>query len=153
MESEKKKEKSEKEKERKEEKKKKVKVTKVGRAEKAERMAIGEKAQMPKSDEVEKLVVELFKQGNSPEKIGMILRDSYGIGDVKAITGKKITRILKEKGFKVFPPDLLALQEKMKALQKHFEKHKHDYVAKRRLQRLEAQIRILTDYHKRRHNI
>lgn len=101
------------------------------------------------SKQVEELIVKLYKQGYKPEKIGLILRDSYGIGDVKAVTGKKIVKILREKGFNVFPPDLEALIEKVKDLRKHYEKNKKDYTAKRALQIIEARVRILSKYYKK----
>ena len=44
--------------------------------------------------EVEALVVKLSKQGLSTSKIGLVLRDSYGVPDVEKITKKKITKIL-----------------------------------------------------------
>ena len=42
-----------------------------------------------KQDEVEKIIVDLGKQGEKPAKIGMILRDKYGVPKTK-IYGKKI---------------------------------------------------------------
>lgn len=40
-------------------------------------------------EQVEQLVVELAKKGYQSAQIGLILRDTYGIPDVKLITGKK----------------------------------------------------------------
>jgi len=100
--------------------------------------------------QVEELIVKLYKEGHKPDKIGLILRDTYGIPDVRAITGKKLVKILREKGFDVFPSDLESLIEKVKNLKKHFEKNKKDYTAKRALQILEARIRILSNYYKKR---
>jgi small subunit ribosomal protein S15 len=100
-------------------------------------------------EKVEQLVEQLHKEGHPPEKIGMILRDSYGIGNIKEITGKKIVKILREKGYKVMPSDLNALIKKARNLAKHLENHKHDYKTKRALQIIEARIRILTNYYKK----
>jgi|GEM_PF-1643153 len=100
-------------------------------------------------EKVEQLVEQLYKEGYPPEKIGMILRDSYGIGNIKEITGKKIVKILREKGYKVMPSDLDALIKKARNLAKHLENHKHDYKTKRALQIIEARIRILTNYYKK----
>src|SRR3989338_3735391 len=47
------------------------------------------------SEEVEQLVVKLAKAEHAPSKIGMVLRDEYGIPDVKKITGKKVLDILR----------------------------------------------------------
>ena len=44
-----------------------------------------------KPEEITKKIVELGKQGIQPEKIGLILRDEYGIPKVKMF-GKKLDR-------------------------------------------------------------
>jgi len=100
-------------------------------------------------NEIEEIIVNLSKEGHRSDKIGLILRDNYGIGDIKALSDKKISKILKERGKAVFPSDLEALTEKVKILKKHFERNKHDYVSKRALQILEARVRILTNYYKK----
>ncbi len=43
-------------------------------------------------------IVKLAKKGTSPSQIGVILRDNYGIPQVKGVTGNKILRILKKNG-------------------------------------------------------
>jgi small subunit ribosomal protein S15 len=128
------------------EKKKEVGEKKVG--EREERKKEVREVKITK-EKVEQLVEQLYKEGYPPEKIGMILRDSYGIGNVKEITGKKIVKILREKGYKVMPSDLDALIKKARNLVKHLENHKHDYKTKRALQIIEARIRILTNYYKK----
>ena len=50
--------------------------------------------------EIEKVILELRKEGTSTSKIGLILRDRYGVPDVKLIMGKRIGEILEEKGNK-----------------------------------------------------
>jgi len=63
--------------------------------------------------EVEEKVVELAKQGLSTAQIGMVLRDSYGVPDVKLLTGKKILQILRERGLApAIPEDLQSLIKK-----------------------------------------
>ena len=59
---------------------------------------------------VEQLVLKLAKTELSPSMVGLILRDSYGIPDVKAITGKKILQILKEHNLNPkLPENLISL--------------------------------------------
>ena len=48
--------------------------------------------------EVEHFITKLAKEGKTPSQIGLILRDTYGVPDVKSTLKKKITIILKEKG-------------------------------------------------------
>merc|ERR1712241_764526 len=50
--------------------------------------------QISSNDLVEQ-IVKLAKKGSSPSQIGVTLRDSHGIPQVKSITGSKILRILK----------------------------------------------------------
>lgn len=82
-----------------------------------------------KPAEMEKLVVELYKQGNTPAKIGIILRDQHGIPRAKLI-GKKITQILNEANIQD-NSEQERIQKKIKGLEAHSTKHKHDYTAKK----------------------
>ena len=50
------------------------------------------------ADEVEDQVCRLAKRGFPPSQIGVILRDSHGIAQVKSVTGNKILRLLKKNG-------------------------------------------------------
>ena len=84
-----------------------------------------------KPEELSKLVLELHKEGNSPAKIGLILRDKHGIPKSKLI-GKKITQILDENE-KEYSSDKQVLEKKISDLESHIKKNKHDYSAKRSL--------------------
>jgi small subunit ribosomal protein S13e len=50
------------------------------------------------ADQVNLHICQLAKRGLTPSQIGVILRDSHGIGQVKTVTGNKIFRILKANG-------------------------------------------------------
>ncbi len=101
-----------------------------------------------KKKDVEDLVVKLAKEGNTSAKIGMILRDRYGIPDVKTITGKSITEIMRENRlYPQFPEDLLSLFRKAVKLREHLEKNKADKHSLRGLQLLESKIRKLSKYY------
>ena len=82
-----------------------------------------------KPEEVTKKIVELGKQGIQPEKIGLILRDEYGIPKAR-LFGKKIGQILKENKIEI-NSELNNLSKKLDNLKKHFEQNKHDYPAKK----------------------
>ncbi|MCD6156916.1 MAG: 30S ribosomal protein S15 [Euryarchaeota archaeon] len=100
-------------------------------------------------EDVEKLVVDLRKKGYSTAMIGTILRDQYGIPSVKAITGKKITKILEEHGLAPeIPEDLMNLMRKAVKLRKHLAKHKKDIHNARALMLIESRIHRLVDYYK-----
>ncbi len=103
-----------------------------------------------KPKEVEKLVLKLAKSDNTTSQIGIILRDTYGIPDVKAVTKKKITQILVENKLKPkLPEDFTALIKKHIQLMKHLESNKQDQTGKRGLLLTESKIKRLTKYYKK----
>ncbi len=103
-----------------------------------------------KPKEIELLVIKLAKEGNNLSTTGVILRDVYGIPDVKAVTKKSITQILDKKDIlPKLPENLTALLKRVIDLQKHMEANKKDNTAKRGLQLTESKIRRLMKYYKR----
>lgn len=101
--------------------------------------------------EVEQIVVKLAKQDKSASEIGMVLRDSYGIPNVKVLLGKRITDVLKEKKVsKKLPEDLIALIKRHIQVMKHLEENKEDQVAHRGVQLTESRIHRLVKYYKKR---
>ena len=103
-----------------------------------------------KAKEVEMLIVKMAKEGMTPSKIGLALRDSYGIPDVKQVLKKPITKFLQEKELgKEIPEDLMSLIKRSIQLRKHLEKNHKDMGAKRGLQLTESKIKRLVKYHKR----
>ena len=103
-----------------------------------------------KQKELELLLTKLAKAGNTPSRIGLILRDTYGIPNVKLVLGKSVTAYLKEKDlYKGLPEDLLAVIRKAIDVMKHLEKNSKDMTAKRGVQITESKIAKLTKYYKR----
>ncbi|GAA5873026.1 hypothetical protein JCM1840_007301 [Sporobolomyces johnsonii] len=49
-------------------------------------------------EEVKEHIFKLARKGLTPSQIGVILRDSHGVAQVKSVTGNKILRILKTNG-------------------------------------------------------
>jgi small subunit ribosomal protein S15 len=99
---------------------------------------------------VENLVIELAKQRYSSAKIGLILRDKYGIPDVKKATGKTISQIMKEnKLYPEYPEDLLNLFKKAVRLYEHLQKNKADKHSKHGFENLESKIKRLIKYYQR----
>lgn len=100
--------------------------------------------------EVEELVVSLAKKGYPPTMIGIILRDQYGIPLTRAVTGKKIVRILEEHGLAPdIPEDLYNLIRRAIKIRRHLEEHPKDLHSKRGLQLIEAKIHRLSKYYRR----
>jgi small subunit ribosomal protein S15 len=100
-------------------------------------------------EEVESIVVKLAKEGHSTSVIGTILRDQHGIPLTKPITGKSITRILKDSELAPsVPEDLNVLLKKAASIYVHLEKNKKDAFNKRSLLLIEAKIHKLSKYYK-----
>lgn len=97
--------------------------------------------------EVEELVVKMAGQGMSSAKIGLVLRDNYGIPSVKVVTGKKIQQILKERRIE-YDEERIVLEKKLERLKKHFEKNKNDKVSKRGIQLTESKLARLKKHRK-----
>ncbi len=103
-----------------------------------------------KGKEVEKLVIKYAKAGKSGSQIGMILRDSYGINSVKALTEKTVTDVLNENHLqKKLPEDMISLIKKMISIKQHREKNKQDKTALRGLQLTQSKINRLVKYYRR----
>ncbi len=101
-------------------------------------------------EEIVQLVLKLSKEGNSPAKIGLILRDSYGIPSVRLATGKKIEKILEENGVRFeIPHDLFSLLRRSVELREHLQENPKDLHSKRGLQQIEMKILRLMKYYKR----
>ncbi|PBJ70170.1 40S ribosomal protein S13 [Trypanosoma cruzi cruzi] len=95
-------------------------------------------------------VCKLAKKGLAPSRIGMQLRDSMGIAQVKNVTGRKILRILKHKGMAPeIPEDLYCLIKRATEMRKHLERNTKDRDTKFRLILVESRIHRLARYYKR----
>ncbi|XP_045791420.1 40S ribosomal protein S13-like [Trifolium pratense] len=95
-------------------------------------------------------------RGLTLSQIGVILRDSHGIAQVKNLTGNKILRILKTHGLAPeIPEDLYHLIKKAVSIRKHLESRKHlernrkDKDSKFRLILVESRIHRLAGYYKK----
>merc|ERR1739841_10652 len=101
------------------------------------------------SDEVKDQIFKLAKKGLTPSQIGVILRDSHGVAQVRFITGNKILRILKGKGMAPeLPEDCYYLIKKAVSIRKHLERNRKDKDAKFRLILVESRIHRLARYYK-----
>merc|ERR1712224_918029 len=86
------------------------------------------------SDDVKEQIYKLAKKGLRPSQIGVILRDSHGVAQVRFVTGNQILRILKAKGLAPgLPVDLYHLIKKAVAMRKHLERNRKDTDSKFRL--------------------
>ncbi|ORZ31947.1 40S ribosomal protein S13 [Catenaria anguillulae PL171] len=94
-------------------------------------------------------ICKLAKKGMTPSQIGVTLRDSHGVPQVKNITGNKILRVLKSNGLAPeIPEDLYHLIKKAVSVRKHLERNRKDKDSKFRLILIESRIHRLARYYK-----
>ena len=102
-------------------------------------------------EEARTVALKLAKEGVSPSKIGLTLRDDYGVPLIKPLAGKSLGRILSEgKAAPKLPQDLLDLIERAQRVQKHLGDHKSDRKNVHSLELVEAKIYRLSKYYKER---
>ncbi len=102
-------------------------------------------------DELIEEAVKLAQAGNAPSRVGLVLRDSYGVPSVRLLTGQKLTPILRgRKAASDLPEDLAALLKRVVHLQQHLELHPKDLSNRRGLSLVESKIRRLSHYYRRR---
>jgi len=100
--------------------------------------------------EVVEQICKLAKKGLPPSTIGRQLRDSNGSGSMRAVTGRKILRIVKHNGrAPEIPEDLYMLIKRAVTLRKHLEKHRKDMAMKFRLVLVESRVHRLARYYRR----
>ncbi|KAF7297263.1 Ribosomal protein S13 [Mycena indigotica] len=105
-------------------------------------------------EEVVEHIVKLARKGLTPSQIGVTLRDSHGIPQVRFLTGNKILRILKSQGLgPSIPEDLWHLVKKAVAVRKHLEVNRKDKDSKFRLILIESRIHRLARYYKTKQQI
>lgn len=81
--------------------------------------------------------------------LGVILRDSHGVAQVRFVSGNKILRIMKAMGVAPeLPEDLYYLIKKAVAIRKHLERNRKDKDSKFRLILVESRIHRLARYYK-----
>ena len=102
-----------------------------------------------KKEELIQLIMKLAKEGNTPAKTGLILRDQYGVPDVKKIIGESLNIIMEKNGIKTeLPYDMLDLLKRAAKVHTHMENNKHDFHSKRGLKEIESKILRLAKYYK-----
>ena len=102
------------------------------------------------AQDVSEHIVKLARKGMYPSQIGVYLRDTAGVPQVKSITGAKILRVLKKNGLAPeIPEDLYNLIKKAVSVRKHLEKFRKDTDSKFRLILIESRIHRLARYYKR----
>nr|CAJ18335.1 S13e ribosomal protein [Carabus granulatus] len=101
------------------------------------------------AESVKEKIHKMAKKGFTPSQIGVRLRDSEGVAQVRFVTGNKILRIMKAMGLAPdLPEDLYYLIKKAVAIRKHLERNRKDKDSKFRLILVESSIHRLARYYK-----
>ncbi len=99
-------------------------------------------------EELGKTVMKLHDSGLNASRIGLTLRDQYGVPSVKLILGKNLNRYLKDQGaLPEIPEDLSNLMRRALHIRKHLKANDKDIHNKRSLQLIESKIRRLVRYY------
>lgn len=102
------------------------------------------------NEEIKQVVVELARKGTRPSQIGIILRDQYGMGNVRTAFGERLNSIIKKEGLaSKYPQDLLDLIRKAVKLRRHMKKNHGDEHNKVKLMHMESKIHRLSLYYKK----
>lgn len=115
-----------------------------------------EKMQKPtwlkmKESEIKKIISELAAQNYPPSKIGIILRDQYGIPTTK-IYGKKLKKYLEEQGTETTPEDLTNAEKKVESIKEHLKQNITDKKAKHKLQKAQSRLNVLKRHYSKKSN-
>ena len=95
--------------------------------------------------------VKLAKAGTPGAQVGAVLRDSYGVPSVRAVTGHRMAKLLSDNGVKPeLPEDLQALLKRVVHLQRHLAANPKDLSNRRGLSLMESRIRRLAHYYRQR---
>jgi len=99
-------------------------------------------------EELEKTIVKLHESGMPPSRIGLTLRDQYGVPSTKLVLDMNLNSFLKEKNaLPDVPEDLSNLMRKALHIRKHIKANNKDVHNKRALQLTENKIRRLVKYY------
>lgn len=95
-------------------------------------------------EEIKAIILKLSNKELTAEKIGLILKDQYGIPNVK-LYNLKIKEIM---GDKFSEPSIINLEKRMKRIIKHFSSNKQDKKAGRSLIIVKSKLKKKKDYQK-----
>jgi ribosomal protein S15P/S13E len=97
-------------------------------------------------EEVKAIIIKLANKGLTAEKIGLVLRDQYGIPKI-SLLNLKMKKVLEEKE-KYQEPNIINLKNQVNKIIEHTKRHNHDQVARRALIINKSQLKKREDYQK-----
>src|SRR4030095_6266407 len=101
-----------------------------------------------KKAEIEDSILKMAREGVPPAKIGLTLRDQYGVANVRAQLGVSLKAfLLREKALGEYPEDLLNLIKKAVRITGHMKGAKNDVHNLVKLGHVESKIQRLVKYY------
>ncbi|MBU0591466.1 30S ribosomal protein S15 [Candidatus Micrarchaeota archaeon] len=101
-----------------------------------------------KKAEVTEVILKMAREGVQSAKIGAILRDQYGVPNLRAVLGASLVVFLKSEGINYeYPDDLLDLIKKAVRINGHLKNIKNDTHNEVKLGHVESKIHRLTKYY------
>jgi small subunit ribosomal protein S15 len=101
-----------------------------------------------KKAEVKEIALRMAKEGVSPTKIGLTLRDQHAIPNVKALLGMGLADFLRsENALPELPEDLMNLMKKVVRMQEHHKLIKGDTSNRVKMSHVESKIARLVKYY------
>ncbi len=97
-----------------------------------------------KESDLKKVIAELAEENEQIAKIGIILRDKYGIPTTR-VYGKKLAEYLKELGIES-DIDLKNAEKKVDRIKEHLKTNITDRHTKHKLQKAQSRLNILRKY-------
>ncbi len=100
--------------------------------------------------EVEEIIAKMAKEGMPPARIGLLLRDKYGIPSVYPFLGMRLSAFLKKNGLAAqYPQDFLDLIKKAVRINKHLKGSKKDVHNRTKYLHVVSKINRLAKYLKK----
>ncbi len=101
-----------------------------------------------KPAELREVILKMAREGATPARIGLTLRDQHGVANARAQLGVSLKAFLKkEKALGEYPEDLLNLIKKAVRMSGHIKASKNDVHNQVKLGHVESKIQRLAKYY------
>ena len=101
-----------------------------------------------KPAELKENILKMAREGVTPAKIGIVMRDQFGVANLRAQLGMSLKAFLKkENAAGEYPEDLLNLIKKAVRMTNHIKTSKNDVTNNVKLNHVESKIQRLAKYY------
>lgn len=101
-----------------------------------------------KGAEMKEAILKMAREGATPARIGLVMRDQHGVANLRAQLGMSLKAYLaKEKALGEYPEDLINLIKKAVRMTGHIKSSKNDVHNQVKLGHVESKIQRLVKYY------